>query len=88
MLFGILIDGSCCLESKIVGAYIGYLTHLPDNARPRKAEARWEVTRYNVEDEDEDEKKNDDEHAQRGQFGNLIHDFVPIHGDIYDNEVD
>lgn len=29
-----------------------------------------------------------DEHAQRGQFGNLIHDFVPIQGDIYDMQPD
>jgi hypothetical protein len=69
------------LESKIVGACIGYLTHLPDNARPRKEEVRWEVTRYNVEDEyedddedertheyeydDEHEKKNDDDNSKR-----------------------
>ena len=29
-----------------------------------------------------------DEHAQRRQFGNLIHDFVPIKGDIYDMQPD
>ena len=29
-----------------------------------------------------------DEHTQRGQFGNLIHDFVPLRGDIYDMQPD
>ncbi|MEN8759719.1 MAG: hypothetical protein ABF303_14765, partial [Desulfobacterales bacterium] len=29
-----------------------------------------------------------DEHAQRGQFGNLIHAFVRIKGDIYDEQLD
>jgi hypothetical protein len=29
-----------------------------------------------------------DEHAQRGQFGNLMHDFVRIQGDIYDEQPD
>lgn len=29
-----------------------------------------------------------DEHAQRGQFGNLIREFVRIRGDIYDQEPD
>ena len=29
-----------------------------------------------------------DEHAQRGQFGNLIHDFVRIKGDIYGEQPD
>ncbi len=29
-----------------------------------------------------------DEHAQRGQFGNLIHDFVQREDDIYDEQPD
>ena len=31
------------------------LSRLHDRASARKAEARWEVTRYNVEDEDDDD---------------------------------